>query len=811
MSDFGKNRVLALYKILTAYTDELHQISMQDILVHMEAEGYSCSEDSILRYIKQLRNELGVDVISGRGRNARYFIGNRLLEKEEMKLIIDSVNASNFIEKSIATKMIDKLKSTMSLYDAEELDRSVLGINTAKAENKKILYNVNLIQEALSKGVQISFDYMVWDRNKKLVKKSDRRYNMNPWALIWANDRYYLYGYDIKEKGGILSERNYRVDKLDNIKLSDIPRTGKSQFRIFNAMYNNLTGKLFYHDPSWRHKDKLTGKVNFIRFLEIVVDPGMYLNLEHKTFKRYDRESNGLYVIDSKTGEFRKKLKTDTNVITYKEGSLPHNHFRVDNFDISDITHFRKSKMGVMEQFLRDVNDNLSKYMSIEIVEREDAQEFDISNLEKKGISELEYGEMLQKKGVVIVDENNSEVSKDIVAKLQEELEKYYHVKAAVGNLSEEAYNIRIIHDGEYYAENEMHDPHSDNLKGYIVQHITEEAEHFTNTKGSSPDIKKIVQELIIKGDVRECMISIFDWERLDSEKDWTFVFRKKIKTKYGENAAHINHVNKKALNYFQYYRLKIDCNGEMEFDTFCDSNQDEAEEWNKICYAYDFVEDKHRGAQNQVEGLMYSDIDNIHAILLTREKTLPNISALMNTLMETDAKERVSKELLLEAIDDFEKDNIDSRECISEWKSKVAAETEMITKKALKKILNMRTGIASKFNRFLHEKYGVWIDGELRKGEFEATYQIGNLLNIKYEYNEKDYLDGRTFVYYVGAKSKRLAYPNACCMRKVISLGEELEYEEALPLMAVEFVRNSQYTVLPFPFKYLREYIEQC
>ena len=81
-----------------------------------------------------------------------------------------------------------------------------------------------------------------------------------------------------------------------------------------------------------------------------------------------------------------------------------------------------------------------------------------------------------------------------------------------------------------------MHDLHSDNLKGYIVQHITEEAEHFTNTKGSSPDIKKIVQELIIKGDVRERMISIFDWERLDSGKDWTFVLRKKIKTKSWAN-----------------------------------------------------------------------------------------------------------------------------------------------------------------------------------------------------------------------------------------------------------------------------------
>lgn len=235
MSDFSKNRVLALYKILIKNSDEQHSISMQDILDHMASKGYSCSEDSVLRYIKQLRNELGVDVISGRGRNARYFIGNRLLEKEELKLIIDSVNASNFIEKSIAIKMIDKLKSTMSKYDSEELDRSVLGINIAKAENKKILYNVNIIQEALAKGVQISFDYMGWDKHKKLVKKYERRYNMNPWALIWANDRYYLYGYDVKKTGDVFVERNYRVDKLDNIQLSDVPRDGKTQYRSFNA------------------------------------------------------------------------------------------------------------------------------------------------------------------------------------------------------------------------------------------------------------------------------------------------------------------------------------------------------------------------------------------------------------------------------------------------------------------------------------------------------------------------------------------------------------------------------------------------
>ena len=58
---------------------------------------------------------------------------------------------------------------------------------------------------------------------------------MNPWALIWANDRYYLYGYDVKGKEEIFRERNYRVDKLADIELSETPRNGEKQVRNFDA------------------------------------------------------------------------------------------------------------------------------------------------------------------------------------------------------------------------------------------------------------------------------------------------------------------------------------------------------------------------------------------------------------------------------------------------------------------------------------------------------------------------------------------------------------------------------------------------
>ena len=73
-------------------------------------------------------------------------------------------------------------------------------------------------------------------------------------------------------------------------------------------------------------------------------------------------------------------------------------------------------------------------------------------------------------------------------------------------------------------------------------------------------------------------------------------------------------------------------------------------------------------------------------------------------------------------------------------WKEKLLEKEEMITKKEVKKVLNMRTNAASLFNRFLHEKFGIWIFGEWRKEEFDAIYQIGNLLDIKYEYNDNDY-----------------------------------------------------------------------
>lgn len=233
--DYSRNRVLTLYRILQENTDEMHPLTMCEIQEYMAKEGQNCSQDSISRYIKQLRTELGVDVISSRGRNASYFIGARVLNKEEIQLLLDAINSSNVIGKGAARTLIKKLKSMVSRYEAEELNRIVLSSKNSAKENKRILYNISSIQMALDTNKQIEFEYMDWTVEKKMEKVGPIR-TFNPWGLIWANERYYLYGYTIASLESIIEERTYRVDKINNIKiLENSIRQGRDKFAEFDV------------------------------------------------------------------------------------------------------------------------------------------------------------------------------------------------------------------------------------------------------------------------------------------------------------------------------------------------------------------------------------------------------------------------------------------------------------------------------------------------------------------------------------------------------------------------------------------------
>lgn len=85
---------------------------------------------------------------------------------------------------------------------------------------------------------------------------------------------------------------------------------------------------------------------------------------------------------------------------------------------------------------------------------------------------------------------------------------------------------------------------------------------------------------------------------------------------------------------------------------------------------------------------------DNLNCIE-TREKTLPNITAIMNMLQETDEKQKIQKNILLQAINEFELEYPDYFENMKKWKTILLDKEEIITKKEIKRVLNMRTNAA--------------------------------------------------------------------------------------------------------------------
>lgn len=91
---------------------------------------------------------------------------------------------------------------------------------------------------------------------------------------------------------------------------------------------------------------------------------------------------------------------------------------------------------------------------------------------------------------------------------------------------------------------------------------------------------------------------------------------------------------------------------------------------------------------------------------------------------------------------------------------------------------------------------------------DHEDEYLLDNIFDIKY-YIHTNEMGKNEFRYFVGTKRNALqtSVHNACAVRKVVSGNGDIEFETLLPLMAVDFVRNNKYTVLPFPFKFLRKY----
>ncbi len=225
--------IMNILDILRRYTDENHRLSQKEIQ-ELLAREYEMKVDrkAVKRNLMNLI-EFGYDI--NYSESVRIFkdkdgkelenviLSDFYLEREftdsELRLLIDSVLFSNHIPYKQDKELVKKLSSLSNIYFKSRV-KHIARMPEDKTDNKQLFYNIELLDEAISKGRKVRFHYLEYRSDKKLHKRCDsagkvRDYIINPYQLVAKEGKYYL----ICNHDKYDNISNYRVDRMTDMEI----------------------------------------------------------------------------------------------------------------------------------------------------------------------------------------------------------------------------------------------------------------------------------------------------------------------------------------------------------------------------------------------------------------------------------------------------------------------------------------------------------------------------------------------------------------------------------------------------------------
>lgn len=133
---------------------------------------------------------------------------------------ISSVSRSGPPFKKTA-ELVEKVAALGGSHKAELLKKNMVCFNTRKHTNEAVLYTVDSIEDAIMRKKKIAFNYFHLDENAERVyvataSGKKKRYYIEPVALIFNEDNYYMMGYNSRHPG---TTANYRIDRIDHVEV----------------------------------------------------------------------------------------------------------------------------------------------------------------------------------------------------------------------------------------------------------------------------------------------------------------------------------------------------------------------------------------------------------------------------------------------------------------------------------------------------------------------------------------------------------------------------------------------------------------
>lgn len=535
--------------------------------------------------------------------------------------------------------------------------------------------------------------------------------------------------------------------------------------------FNNLTGRLYLFNPNYFKTNKTNGKAMIFKIiaLEFRINKDISLELNVKTFsntllykkmnfskKKFKEYPKYTFVYS--TNSLKRVLTSDSKnenkyilKQTSKKGILEKNN--IPFLDFKDFESFNLSKIGILKNTLLVIENKLSNYLKIS---------FRSNKIEGFERYNNKFEIETKKIDLTLIDSSQDEDYVDIIDDLKKEIENVSPLSSVKISSKENTngFNIKLVNNKKYYEKYKLKDPYKSSLK---IQHITVQ-DFKLNSKAS---IKAILKELVLKNDILNKKVSIIDWSKFNFSHDWIF------------GTKEDGH----------FYFITIKPNGNLFFEEFV-PNLFNQNEFNSLCDIFD--------SDVNVEFIIKDNKGNINSIKKTSNFTLPEFDIIYDILSQEANPIRLTKQdadkLIKETISDKLKLNniIAKVNSLKEWnkESLLSCFSNRNDKKQFVDVVKSETKEILK--SYLRDK---------------TRYEILDSQLDIHQFKESD-----NFYYFVGVKGSGIQQQisRASIIREIgIINNSDFLFDKLLPLMNVDFVKNGELTVLPFPLKYLREWIK--
>lgn len=243
-SENQKQKLLYLLKFFYEETDEEHALTVNQIIDKLEQNGISAARRSIYDDIRTLQ-DFGIDIVMRKSKTCEYFLGSRLFETSELKILIDNIQSSRFITKKKSESIIKRLKRLAGKPQSRKFSGQIHIYDRIKNMNECILYNVDTLHNAIAENRKVTFRYFDYNiKREKVFRKNGELYFANPLALHFDNENYYLISYNEKYGDYV----HYRVDKMTDIEISTekrmMPEEKFNAAEYVKPMFSMFDGKV---------------------------------------------------------------------------------------------------------------------------------------------------------------------------------------------------------------------------------------------------------------------------------------------------------------------------------------------------------------------------------------------------------------------------------------------------------------------------------------------------------------------------------------------------------------------------------------